>query len=167
MEERLQILRNDALKSERNFSGTVLENDQLIADRDALTREISKLIELKSKLESSASIEDEFVLEPVEEPGAEVVTQQEEETTKEIERIIPPYGYSGIDKELLSYLSSELEDFGSESIKKELENLTATLQDDSKELDLPEMKLQSPPNADELKDLIKKINENPAEEEEI
>lgn len=167
MEERLQILRNDALKSERNFSGTVLENDQLIADRDALTREISKLIELKSKLESSASIEDEIVLEPVEEPGAEVVTQQEEETTKEIERIIPPYGYSGIDKELLSYLSSELEDFGSESIKKELENLTATLQDDSKELDLPEMKLQSPPNADELKDLIKKINENPAEEEEI
>lgn len=167
MEERLQFLRNDALRSERNFSGALLETDQLIANRDALTLEISKLIELKSKLESSSSIEDEIVSQPVEEPIPELESPQIEEPKKTVDRIIPPYGYSGMDKELLTYLSSELEDFGSESIKKELENLTATLQDETQSLEEAEMKLQSPPNADELKYLIKKINENPAEEEEI
>jgi chromosome segregation ATPase len=167
MEERLQLLRNDAQMSERNISGTILETDQLIADRDALTHEISKLIELKSKLESSASIEDEIVSDSSDEPTKDMDPKPEEVTTKPVDRIIPPYGYSGIDKELLSYLSSELEDFGSESIQKELENLTATLQEENSEPSEPEIKLQSPPNADELKDLIKKINENPDEKEEL
>jgi len=166
IEQRLSLLKLESQKSERSISGIILENDQLAAERDILSNEITKLVELKTRLDSA---DPENIEENIESPVTseselepEKKTDQDEEEVKE--RIMPPYGYSGIDKELLSYLSSELKDFGSESINKELESLTAALIDGNEASPEPEIKIQTPANSEELKDLIKKINESPDEE---
>jgi len=166
IEQRLSLLKLESQKSERSISGIILENDQLAAERDILSNEITKLVELKTRLDSA---DPENIEEHIESPVTseselepEKKTDQDEEEVKE--RIMPPYGYSGIDKELLSYLSSELKDFGSESINKELESLTAALIDGNEASPEPEIKIQTPANSEELKDLIKKINESPDEE---
>lgn len=166
IEQRLSLLKLESQKSERSISGIILENDQLAAERDILSSEITKLVELKTRLDSA---DPENIEEHIESPVTseselepEKKTDPNEEEVKE--RIMPPYGYSGIDKELLSYLSSELKDFGSESINKELESLTASLIDGNEASPEPEIKIQTPANSEELKDLIKKINESPDEE---
>lgn len=166
IEQRLSLLKLESQKSERSISGIILENDQLAAERDILSNEITKLVELKTRLDSAdpENIEEhiESPVTPESELEPEKKTDQDEGEVKE--RIMPPYGYSGIDKELLSYLSSELKDFGSESINKELESLTAALIDGNEASPEPEIKIQTPANSEELKDLIKKINESPDEE---
>ena len=166
IEQRLSLLKLESQKSERSISGIILENDQLAAERDILSNEITKLVELKTRLDSA---DPENIEEHIESP---VTSENEDEPDKKTdldeeevkERIMPPYGYSGIDKELLSYLSSELKDFGSESINKELESLTAALIDGNDASPEPEIKIQTPANSEELKDLIKKINESPDDE---
>ncbi|MCA0388905.1 MAG: hypothetical protein LCH52_10460 [Bacteroidetes bacterium] len=168
IEQRLSLLKLESQKSERSISGIILENDQLAAERDILSNEITKLVELKTRLDSA---DPENIEEHIESP---VTSENEDEPDKKTdldeeevkERIMPPYGYSGIDKELLSYLSSELKDFGSESINKELESLTAALIDGNDASPEPEIKIQTPANSEELKDLIKKINESPDDERE-
>lgn len=166
IEQRLSLLKLESQKSERSISGIILENDQLAAERDILSNEITKLVELKTRLDSAdpenieEHIESPVTSENEDEPDKK--TDRDEEEVKE--RIMPPYGYSGIDKELLSYLSSELKDFGSESINKELESLTAALIDGNDASPEPEIKIQTPANSEELKDLIKKINESPDDE---
>lgn len=168
IEQRLSLLKLESQKSERSISGIILENDQLAAERDILSNEITKLVELKTRLDSAdpenieEHIESPVTSENEDEPDKK--TDRDEEEVKE--RIMPPYGYSGIDKELLSYLSSELKDFGSESINKELESLTAALIDGNDASPEPEIKIQTPANSEELKDLIKKINESPDDERE-
>lgn len=166
IEQRLSLLKLESQKSERSISGIILENDHLAAERDILSNEITKLVELKTRLDSA---DPENIEEHIESP---VTSENEDEPDKKTdldeeevkERIMPPYGYSGIDKELLSYLSSELKDFGSESINKELESLTAALIDGNDASPEPEIKIQTPANSEELKDLIKKINESPDDE---
>jgi chromosome segregation ATPase len=166
IEQRLSLLKLESQKSERSISGIILENDQLAAERDILSNEIAKLVELKTRLDS-ADIEniEEHIESPVTSQDKIKSDRKPEHDEEEVkERIMPPYGYSGIDKELLSYLSSELKDFGSESINKELESLTAALIDGTDVTPEPEIKIQTPADSQELKDLIKKINQSPNEE---
>ncbi|GAB1349096.1 hypothetical protein MASR1M107_13090 [Ignavibacteriales bacterium] len=166
IEQRLSLLKLESQKSERSISGIILENDQLAAERDILSSEITKLVELKTRLDSS---DIENIETKIEEPlsseaDSTVTTTDSDDEDEQKERIMPPYGYSGIDKELLSYLSSELKDFGSDSINKELESLTAALIEGNNPPVEHEIKIQTPANSEELKDLIKKINESPDDE---
>lgn len=167
LEQKLSLLRMESQRSERSISATVNENEQLAAEKEMLSKEISRLLELKSKLEAGTT--ETFTESPSTPPVNEPGPIREDFDIEDVEEhpVIPPYGYSGIDKELLGYLASELKEFGSESINKELENLTAALIDgEQTTTSEPEIKIQPPADHEELKDLIKKINESPPEDEE-
>ncbi len=167
LEQRLALIKIESQRSERSISGFSQETEKLAAEKDMLAREISKLLEIRSKLESGpadALIEASagITAAPETEPLLPRVGREEEEEHP----VIPPYGYSGIDKELLGFLASELKDFESESINKELENLTAALMNEENTPAEPDIKIQPPADHEELKDLIKKINETPPDNEE-
>lgn len=168
LEQRLALVKIESQRSERSISGFSQETEKLAAEKDMLAREISKLLEIRSKLESGpadalleASAEITREVEPESPPSRASMEEEEDEHP-----VIPHYGYSGIDKELLGFLASELKDFESESINKELENLTASLLNEENTPAEPEIKIQPPADHEELRDLIKKINETPPESEE-
>ncbi len=166
LEQKLSLLRMESQRSERSISGTVHENERLAAEKEMLSKEISRLLDLKTKIESGTP---ESIQEVLSEATAEAPAPVRDDfdlPEDEEHPVIPPYGYSGIDKELLGYLASELKEFESESINKELENLTASLIDGQEPSAEPEIKIQPPADHEELKDLIKKINETSTDEEE-
>lgn len=166
LEQKISLLRMESQRSERSISGTVHENERLAAEKEMLSEEISRLLDLKSNLESGTPESFQDVLPEAASEAPAPVHDDFDLPEEDEHPVIPPYGYSGIDKELLGYLASELKEFGSESINKELENLTASLIEGQEPPAEPEIKIQPPADHEELKDLIKKINETPADEEE-